>query len=308
MLLYLDDVFARHDTGRHPECPERIIRLNRLLHESGWVERSTCPPWAAADRAALMQVHSAAYLDQLKLWCEQAAGRIEADTVVSQGSWEAALRGAGAASDATRRVLAGEERVAFCAIRPPGHHALPTGAMGFCLVNHVAIAAHTALAAGANRVLIIDWDVHHGNGTQDIFYEDGRVGFFSIHRWPFYPGTGRESETGAGAGLGLIHNAPVSAEITPRLFFDRFRRGLEDSLARSRPDLILLSAGFDAHRADPVGALCLEEPHFRELAEILRQAAEAHCGGRIVSLLEGGYNLDHLPPSVVAHLEGLAPA
>ncbi len=305
MWLYLDDSLTEHDTGRHPECPQRIELLNRLLRERQWDKRCQCPAWEAASREQLLTVHDAAYYEKLKSWCAVAAGRIEADTVVSRGSWQAALRAAGAAIDATHKVMAGKDTRAFCAIRPPGHHALPSGPMGFCLFNNVAIAAHAALAAGAQRVLIVDWDIHHGNGTQDTFYEDGRVGFLSIHRFPFYPGTGTKTETGTGRGLGWIRNEPVDADISVRDFSDRFKRGLDDMLARCKPDILLLSAGFDAHRADPVGGLCLMEEDYRELARTMRQAADAHTGGRIVSLLEGGYHLDHMPTSVAAHLEGL---
>lgn len=307
MWLYLDDSLSEHDTGKHPECPERITLLNKLLRQRGWDKRAQCPEWQPASREQLLAVHKAQYVDQLKSWCAMAAGRIENDTVVSPGSWNAALRAAGAAIDATRRVLTSEDTRAFCAIRPPGHHALVGGAMGFCLFNNVAIAAHAALAAGAERVLIVDWDVHHGNGTQDTFYADGRVGFFSIHRWPFYPGTGSKNETGTGRGLGWIRNEPVAADIAVGEFTDRFTRGLEDILAKSKPDLILLSAGFDAHRADPVGGLCLMEEDFHDLTRLLVQAADAHARGRIVSLLEGGYHLDHMPTSVAAHLDALSP-
>lgn len=305
MWLYLNDAMAEHDTGRHPECANRITLLNQVLRDQGWTNRSRCGAWQPASREQILAVHEVAYFDQLKQWCADAAGRIEADTVVSRGSWDAALLAAGAAIDATQKVISGQDPLAFCAIRPPGHHALPRTAMGFCLFNNVAIAAHAALAAGAQRVLIVDWDVHHGNGTQDIFYADGRVAFFSIHRSPFYPGTGARSETGTGRGLGWIRNEPVSADITARQFLDCFTRGLEEMLAKSRPDLILLSAGFDAHRADPVGSLCLMEEDFHTLGKLVRQAADAHTHGRLVSLLEGGYHLDHMPTSVVAHLEGL---
>lgn len=308
MWLYLDDNLAGHDTGRHPECPERITKLNQLLRQQGWDQRCQCPQWQGATREQLQKAHDVAYIDRLKNWCAMAAGRIESDTVVSRGSWEAALRAAGAATDAVQRVMSNDDRMAFCAIRPPGHHALPGGAMGFCLFNNVAIAAHAALAAGASRVLIVDWDVHHGNGTQDMFYGDGRVGFFSIHRSPFYPGTGAKSETGTGKGLGWIRNEPVAADITTADFRLRFTRALDDMLTKCRPELILLSAGFDAHRADPVGGLCLMEEDYRDLARLVGSAAKAHCQGRLVSLLEGGYHLDHMPSSVAAHLEGLTTA
>jgi acetoin utilization deacetylase AcuC-like enzyme len=306
VLLYHHSVFAQHDTGSHPECIARIERVNAMLDKSGWLTRSTCPTWGEATLGAISKVHKVAYYDQLKIWCAQAAGHIEADTVVSRGSWDAATQAAGAAIDAVERVVKGEDKRAFCAIRPPGHHALADGPMGFCLFNNVAIAAHAAIAAGLQRVMIIDWDVHHGNGTQDVFYEDGRVAFFSIHRSPFYPGTGKVTETGSHAGLGLIANEPVSAEITLRSFTERFTRGIETLAAKARPELILLSAGFDAHRSDPVGSLCLADQDFGDLTRIVSDLANSHCEGKIVSLLEGGYHLEHLPMSVNAHLHELA--
>ncbi len=306
MLLYLDDDFAKHDTGRHPECPERIILLNRLLRERGWHQRAICPTWSAAPVETLVRVHQREYVEKLKQLCDAAAGRIESDTVVSQGSWNAATRAAGAAVDAVQRVCKGESPTAFCAIRPPGHHALLDAPMGFCLLNNVAIAAHAAIVAGLHRVLIVDWDVHHGNGTQDAFWKDGRVGFFSIHRHPFYPGTGDKSETGSGAGLGWIRNEPVPATIKQQEFTDKFTRALESLAAKIRPELILLSAGFDAHHADPVGSLCLVEEDFTALTKIVKQVATSHCSGRIVSLLEGGYHLDHMPESALRHVEELA--
>ncbi len=306
MLLYLDDAFVGHNTGNHPESPARIERLNKLLRAEGWLEKAECPAGKNASRAQITAVHDASYVDRLELLCKQNAGRIEADTVVSAGSWEAAVRGAGAAVDATRRVLASEATTAFCAVRPPGHHALRTGPMGFCLFNNIAIAAHAALAGGLDRVMIIDWDVHHGNGTQDAFYDDGRVGFYSIHRSPFYPGSGARSETGTGRGLGWIVNSPMSAETKVKDFFDEFVRGISDLAAKVQPQLILLSAGFDAHRLDPVGSLCLEEEHFGQLTQIVGELAKSYCGGRMVSLLEGGYHLEHMPKCVLAHLQALA--
>ncbi len=305
MLLYMNDCFTQHRTGSHPECTARIERVNALLREQGWIERCPCPAWTPATAEQILRVHDADYMQQLEQWCAGNAGRIEADTIVSQGSWRAALMAAGAVCDAVNRVIAGEEKTAFCAIRPPGHHALPTGPMGFCLFNNVAVGARAALAAGLERVMIIDWDVHHGNGTQDAFYGDGRVAFFSIHRSPFYPGTGATSETGTGAGLGWISNAPVPATIQPLDFFRTFDRGIEDLAAKAKPQLILLSAGFDAHVADPVGSLCLVEEDFAQLTHHVKQLADTYCDGKIVSLLEGGYHLDHMPQSVLAHVKAL---
>lgn len=305
MLLYLDSRFEQHQTHQHPECSARITQLNDLLRESKIVERASCPAWDAAAPAELSKVHDPAYLRQLEIWCSGNAGRIESDTIVSTGSWLAATLGAGAAMDATRRVIAGEDTRAFCAVRPPGHHALAKGPMGFCLLNNVAIAAQTALALGLHRVLIVDWDVHHGNGTQDAFYSEECVSFFSIHRSPFYPGTGHADETGTGPGLGTILNTPVSENIRVSEFFDVFEKGMHELANRCQPELILLSAGFDAHRLDPVGGLCLEEQDFAQLTRLVKQVAESHCDGRLVSLLEGGYHLEHMPASALAHVEEL---
>jgi acetoin utilization deacetylase AcuC-like enzyme len=216
---------------------------------------------------------------------------------------------AGAACDAVDRVLSGEDRTALCIVRPPGHHALPERAMGFCLFNSIAIAARCAVDKhNLDRVLIVDWDVHHGNGTQDIFYADGRVGFFSIHRWPFYPGTGASDETGTGTGLGMTRNVPVPFGTSRDAYRDAFRDGLEEIAARIKPQLVLVSAGFDAHREDPIGSLGLEVEDFGVLTKDVLDVASVHSGGRVVSLLEGGYNVERLAESVALHLEGLLDA
>jgi acetoin utilization deacetylase AcuC-like enzyme len=301
----MDDRFAGHDTGSHPECVARITQLNATLREAGWREAAECPEWSEATIAQITRNHSTEYVQQLRKWCQASAGQIEADTVVSRGSWSCALRCSGAAIDAVQRVMRSEDTSAFCAMRPPGHHALPSGPMGFCLLNHVAIAARAALADGLERVLIVDWDVHHGNGTQDAFYEDGQVGFYSIHRSPFYPGTGARDETGSGRGLGWTFNEPVAAGISTQDYFEVFRRGVEEMATRVRPQLVLLSAGFDSHLADPVGGLCMEDTDFGPLTRIVRNVADSHCDGRLVSLLEGGYHLTHMPASALEHLNAL---
>lgn len=305
MLLYLDSCFSKHDTGQHPEQIARIVNVNQALEDNGWTEQCTCPAWQPASLEAMQAVHAPAYVQQLKTWCDADAGQVESDTVVSQGTWEAATRGAGAAIDAVQQVIDHKASRAFCAIRPPGHHAVPNGPMGFCVLNNVAIAAQHAVSLGLHRVLIVDWDVHHGNGTQDAFYEDGRVGFFSIHRSPFYPGTGAASETGTGSGLGWIRNTPVTSDILRQQFFDAFRRSMEELATKVKPELILLSAGFDAHREDPVGGLCLESEDFGPMTQHVIDVANSYCDGRVVSLLEGGYHLEHLPASVHEHLKVL---
>ena len=225
---------------------------------------------------------------------------------MSRDSYEVACQAAGSAVDAVEQVVAGKYRRALCLIRPPGHHALQQAPMGFCLFNNVAVAArHAVDRLGLSRVLIVDWDVHHGNGTQDAFYSDGQVHFFSSHRSPFYPGTGAAEETGTGQGLGTIFNLPLRFGISRHEFHERFQNMLERAAAHSKPELVLISAGFDAHRADPIGSLGLESEDFSELTRLVVACANQFCGGKIVSLLEGGYDVRALAESVQAHGEEL---
>ena len=308
MLLYHSEIFEKHDTGDHPESIDRIVQVNGMLKRSGWIERCKRPDWMGASVEQCKRNHSPEYIDQLHRWCTMGAGRVESDTVVSTGSWDAATLAAGAACDAVQRILRGEESQAFCAIRPPGHHALKDAPMGFCLFNNVSIAAYQALAMGIERVLIVDWDVHHGNGTQASFWEDPRVGFVSIHRSPFYPGTGRKDETGAGSAIGTKLNIPVPADTPAKTFLSLLADGTEKLANKLKPQLVLLSAGFDAHAADPVGGLTLEAEDFEEAGRWIARLAKDHCEGRIVSLLEGGYHLKRMPECVDAHLKGLTNA
>jgi acetoin utilization deacetylase AcuC-like enzyme len=305
MLLYHSEIFEKHDTGSHPECIARISKVNSMLRGNGWLERCTKPNWMAATIEQCKPNHTPMYLDQLHRWCQQGAGRVESDTVVSTGSWDAATLAAGAACDAVRRVYNGQDTQAFCAIRPPGHHALPEAPMGFCLLNNVSIAAHCAKALGCKQVLIVDWDVHHGNGTQASFWEDPAVGFVSIHRFPFYPGTGRKEETGTGDALGTKVNIPVPADTSADSFLDQLATETQKLAQKLKPEMILLSAGFDAHAADPVGGLSLESEHFFQAGKWIASLAREFCQGRLVSMLEGGYHLEHMPQSVDAHLRGL---
>ena len=305
MLLYHHPDFALHDTKSHPESAARIVHVNQMLKESGWIDRCKVPNWNPASSEQCERNHPKSYLDELERWCEHDAGRVEVDTVVSKGSWTAAKLAAGAVCDAVQRVVESEDTTAFCAIRPPGHHAMPKSAMGFCLLNNVAIGAAHARALGLNRVLIIDWDVHHGNGTQATFWEDPTVGFVSIHRFPFYPGTGKADETGSGKALGTKVNIPVAASIAPDEFLKRLFDATEKIANQMKPELILLSAGFDAHRKDPVGGLTLDVEHYLEAGKWIAQLARQHCDGKLVSILEGGYHLQHMPQCVDAHLKGI---
>lgn len=305
-LLYYDPLFLEHDTGEHPERAERLRQVMRHLDRTGLRQRCEQPQWPTASRAALLRVHDGDYLDALLRAAEGGGGRIEEDTVLSTRSFDAARRASGAACDAVGRVLGGEDANAFCAVRPPGHHALAADAMGFCLLNHVAVAAASAVEEHQlNRVLIVDWDVHHGNGTQDFCWNDPRIGYLSIHRWPFYPGTGRATETGGSAAPGGICNLPTEYGTPRRAALDRFRSALEEVAKRMRPELVLVSAGFDAHALDPIGSLDWEIEDFIELTQIVRAIADEYADGRIVSVLEGGYNPGVLAGCVAAHVEVL---
>jgi acetoin utilization deacetylase AcuC-like enzyme len=307
-LLYTSPLFLDHDTGQHPERSARLREVTRHLAQQGLDARCRRGEVTAISPTRLAYVHAPEYAAYVADFSRR-GGYIEADTVVSPRSYDVALHASGTACDAVERVLRGEDSSALCLVRPPGHHALPRAPMGFCLFNHVALAARVALRElDVNRVLIVDWDVHHGNGTQDIFWEDPQVSFFSIHRYPFYPGTGAADETGAGAGRGTKRNLPVKFGTTRQDYISRFRAELEDFADRVRPELVIISAGFDAHRLDPVGSLGLEEEDFTTLSQIVLDVARTHARLRVVSVLEGGYNIEVLPLCVAAHLRTLLPA
>ena len=305
-LLYHHPAFQEHRTGAHPEHPRRCLAIDHHLAAIGLPTQCCQPDWTPATAAQLGQLHDPAYVAKVERYATAGGGRLEADTVLSERSYDVACLAAGAVRDATRRVLAGEARTALCLVRPPGHHARPRDAMGFCLFNNVALGAQAAIAEHVlARVLVIDWDVHHGNGTQEVFWEDGRVGFLSIHRWPFYPGTGDADETGSGQGLGWIANVPVAFGTSQQDYHAQFERALEALAAKVQPQLVFLSAGFDAHREDPIGSLGLEIEDFRRLTQSVIQVANQYAGGKIVSVLEGGYHPQRLAESVGVHLAEL---
>ncbi|HTQ38396.1 MAG TPA: histone deacetylase [Pirellulales bacterium] len=302
-LLYYHRRFLDHDTGAHPERPARLSQVISHLEHEGLAARCRRENWQRVSPQRLARVHRPDYAAALEAFARQGGGRIEVDTVVCPASYDVATLAAGAVADAVDRVIRGEEKNALCLVRPPGHHALAAGAMGFCLFNNVAIGAKVAIdELQLDRVLIVDWDVHHGNGTQDAFWTDPRVGFLSIHRWPFYPGTGDSDETGAGAGLGTTLNVPVKFGTSRHDYLAQFRRALETFADRLRPQLVLISAGFDSHRDDPVGSLGLEIEDFQTLTQAVQQVAQTHAQGRMVSVLEGGYNPGILAGCVEVHL------
>ncbi len=305
-LLYYDPCFLRHETGAHPERADRLRSIAQRLAHSGLDRKCRRPEWEAASRQELGRVHWPRYIDEVWAMAKSGGGELDADTVVSPASYEVALQAAGGVCDAVRRVVRGEDTTALCLVRPPGHHALASRAMGFCLFNNVAVAARVALdELGLERVLIVDWDVHHGNGTQAAFWEEPRVGFLSIHRWPFYPGTGLEDETGAGPGLGYTVNLPIPYGTTRADYLARFTLALDRFADRVKPQLVLVSAGFDPHRLDPVGDLGLEVEDFAALTSRVLDVADVHAAGRLVSVLEGGYHLEATAQGVEAHLAEL---
>jgi acetoin utilization deacetylase AcuC-like enzyme len=305
-LLYTDPAFQQHITGAHPEHPGRLAAVDSHLQARGLVARCKLPRWQPATAEQIARVHDRQYVEEIERYAAAGGGRIEADTVLSERSYEIASLAAGAACDAVGRVIRGEDTTALCLVRPPGHHARPQNAMGFCLFNSVAIAARSALAEhGLDRVLIVDWDVHHGNGTQETFWDDGRVAFLSIHRFPFYPGTGDRDEIGSGRGLDWISNVPIPFGVPRERYHALFERALTDLAAKVRPQLLLISAGFDAHREDPIGSLGLETEDFSQLTRTVLAVANEYAGGKVVSLLEGGYNPRRLAESVEVHLSEL---
>ncbi|HTK77503.1 MAG TPA: histone deacetylase [Gemmataceae bacterium] len=310
-LLYSDPVFLEHQTGQHPETAERLRAIDRVLGETGRRDRCTAGTFTPLPVESLKVVHVPPVVERVRRLAEAGGGHLDADTVVSPASYRVGLAAAGACSAAVDAVLQGKDRTALCLVRPPGHHATPTHSMGFCLFNNIAIAArHAQKTHGVGRVMIIDWDVHHGNGTQDIFYDDPSVFFLSIHRYGhgFYPGTGAADETGQGSGLGTTRNVPIRYGTSRGDYRDLTARAVETVADTFKPELVLVSAGFDAHRLDPIGSLGLETEDFAELTKLALAVARTHAGGRLVSCLEGGYHWQATADSVATHLRTLLDA
>ena len=296
----LDDVFVRHrPPGPHPERPERLVAARDGLRSAGLEQRGTLVPVRAAREEELGLVHTASFVAEMSRHVPGKAGWLDADTYFGPESWDAALAAAGAAVDLSTAVLDGQFRRGLALIRPPGHHAEADRAMGFCLFNNAAVAAAAARSRGAARVAVVDWDVHHGNGTQNIFYADRSVMYLSVHQYPFYPGTGAPHEIGAGEGRGTTINVGLPAGCGDGDLLTVFDRVFVPALLQFRPDLILISAGFDAHRADPLAGLRVTEAGYRAMARRLSLVADQVAGGRLVALLEGGYDLGALSRSLV---------
>jgi len=306
--LVLHRVFEDHDTGRgHPESPLRVSKIRESLEASGLAARCTRIPPAPADDAALTRVHDVEHVRRIEAACASGDRLVDSmDTAIGAESARVARLAAGSLVATAREVAAGRLDAGLVIARPPGHHAERDLAMGFCLFNNVAVAAAALRAElGLHRILIVDWDVHHGNGTQHLFEEDADVFYFSCHQMPLYPGTGRADERGRGAGEGTTLNVPLRPGDGDGPFLAALSGPLTEASERFRPELVLVSAGFDAHRSDPLGGLSVSTGAFAEATRIVRRIAERHASGKIVSVLEGGYDLDALAASVAIHLETL---
>jgi len=302
-------IYEKHDTGPgHPETPKRYTAVMDVLRkdEKLWSSLVEITP-DKASKGLIQAAHTPQHYKRVEGAFAHGQDRLDADTTISMKSFEAGLYAAGGAIAGVDAVMQGTADNAFVVVRPPGHHATSEHAMGFCLFNNVAVAARYAQNnyKEIERVAIIDWDVHHGNGTQGIFYDDPTVHFFSMHQYPWYPGSGSRGETGFGRGLGSTMNVPVKANTSAEEQKRMFESALEDISKNFKPDLIIISAGFDAHLSDPLGQLKLEDKDFAAMTKTLKSWASDVCSGRVVSCLEGGYNLDTLGKTVKAHIEEL---
>jgi len=302
-----DPLFLEHDTGAHPENPSRMRATLALLEESGILRQLTRIGARDATADELALVHASEYVEAVRRAAGQGGGWVDPDTLITPRSYDVTARVVGGTLAALDAVVRGDVGSAFCLVRPPGHHATPVQAMGFCLFNHVAVAAAYARERhGVRRVAIVDYDVHHGNGTQDAFYADGAVLYVSTHEYPFYPGTGAAGETGEGRGAGANINIPLPAGCGDREYRRAFEQVVLPALRRFRPELLLVSAGYDAHYADDIAYEDLSVDGYGALVSMLKDAAAELCGSRAVFALEGGYHLTALPWCVRRTIELLA--
>jgi acetoin utilization deacetylase AcuC-like enzyme len=303
--LFRSCTFRDHDTGGHPENAGRLVAIDAALERLDLLAGRPDIPFSVAPDDALSRVHDLRYIAGIREFATQGGGWLDADTAVGPSSVDVAALAAGAGIAAVDAALDGQAQHGFVLARPPGHHATPTRGMGFCLFNTVAVAAAHALARGLDRVLIIDWDVHHGNGTQDAFYQTDQVLFCSVHQWPLYPGTGAASERGADRGAGYTINVPLAPGANDDAYMDVFDQVILPVANTFRPQIVLISAGFDAHANDPLGSMLVTEWGFGDLARRVVRVADDHADGRVVAFLEGGYDPPALAASVVAPLAGL---
>lgn len=303
--LVFHEAYMAHDTGPcHPECPARLSAVMERLTDAFGNLLTPITPIEDTEEW-ITRIHSPVYLEHVRDVCGQAPTHLDSgDTPVSQGSHRAALLAVGGVLAAVDAVARGDTVNVFCSVRPPGHHATRDAAMGFCIFNNIAIGARYAQDQHSlKKILIVDWDVHHGNGTQDAFYDDDTVLYFSTHRYPFYPGTGGEDETGAGEGNGLTVNCPISAGATNKEYVRLFEEKLLPAANDFAPDMVFVSAGFDAYENDPLGGMSVTTEGFARMTQIAKEIAVKHCSGRIVSVLEGGYDINGLAACVESHVK-----
>ena len=306
--LLLDPLYKEHDPGAgHPEQPARCDAVTRAVEATHLLPQLHRIPVRAAAEDEIALVHGHAYIATAKREIAAGAHQLSTgDTDVNRKSFDVAVRAVGGVLNAVDAVIGGSVANAFCAVRPPGHHARPNQGMGFCIFNNIAIAARYAQRKhGLAKVMIADWDVHHGNGTQDTFYSDGSVFFMSTHQSPWYPGTGPANETGEGKGRGCTMNFPFPSGAGREEIVGAFREKLRRAADAFRPELVMISAGFDSRGGDPLGQFTLSDDDFTGLTEIMLEIAGTHAGGRLISVLEGGYSLSGLQSAVTAHLRAL---
>ncbi len=309
-FLY-DDIYLKHDTGeRHPEVPGRLTAINSAVKNGNWYRALVLLRAETADPETVALVHDKNYIETVKKDCELGLKALSTgDTVICKESYSIALKAAGGVLRAVDTVVAGIAKNAFCAVRPPGHHASRKRGMGFCVFNNIAIAArHAQKKHKIRRVLIADWDVHHGNGTQDIFYSDDTVFFMSTHQSPWYPWTGKRKDTGEGKGKGFTMNRPFPAGAGNKEIIGAFKNDLLPAAKKFKPDLTLISAGFDSRIGDPLGGFRIDDKGFRDLTKIMLEVANIAGDGKLVSILEGGYNLKGLASAVYTHIDELSKA
>ncbi len=305
-LIY-HPVYLQHDTGpHHPERASRLESILRKFKNTGLIDKLKIIEPPSASEELIACVHSEDYITSVKEICEKGGGDLDPDTVCSRDSFSAALFAAGAVIKGIDLIFKQEIDNAFCMVRPPGHHARPSQAMGFCLFNNIAIGArYIERHYKLRHILIVDWDVHHGNGTEEIFYEEASVFYISLHQYPHYPGTGSQEFTGAGKGKGYNLNIPMHAGSGDSEYINAFQDIIVPRLNKFKPEFILISSGFDGHRDDPLSSINLTESGYYEMTAILKDSARIYSGGRILSVLEGGYNLLSLANSAYSHLEAL---